>query len=237
METTLPSTTRPALAPVQVAPSHYRWSSYVEQRRWASYWHQIDEVLRVEPNSALVIGPGDGIVVDVLRRFGVQVVTSDIDTALGPNVVADVRDLPFEDGAFDIVLCCQVLEHLPFDQLGRCLAEIARVGHGRAVVSIPKKGRSWEVTLRLAPLVTFQRSGKLPARTRHRFDGQHYWELSARGYPSKRVASVFEEHFRIEREFHVATNPYHHFYVLARRGHATTSPNAASYASMTASQL
>lgn len=216
MSTANPEETSERLAPVQVHASHYAWSSYVEQRRWASYWHQIDEVLRVKPANCLVIGPGDGIVGDILRTFDVTVVTSDIDAALGPDLVADVRHLPVEDAAFDVVLCCQVLEHLPFDQLGVCLDEIARVSRGSAVVSIPHKGRTWELAVTVAPLLRLHRSGKLPARTEHRFDGQHYWELGARNYPRERVAAVFTERFRIAREFQVLANPFHHFFVLEK---------------------
>src|SRR5512133_3624477 len=42
----------------------------------------------------------------------------DYETASG-------EDLPFPDGRFDIVLCCDVLEHV--NDVGRVIAEIARV--------------------------------------------------------------------------------------------------------------
>lgn len=59
------------------------------------------------------------------------------DVAFGPGVdaIADAHDLPFEDGAFDLVIATAVLEHVADPQ--RCVAEIHRVldraGHVYAV--------------------------------------------------------------------------------------------------------
>lgn len=41
--------------------------------------------------------------------------------------VADVCDLPFEDGAFDAIICIAVLHHLPFELSLRAMEELVRV--------------------------------------------------------------------------------------------------------------
>src|SRR5690606_14550050 len=48
-------------------------------------------------------------------------------------VQASVYDLPWQDGEFDLVICCEVLEHV--DDPDRALAEIARVASRRVLVS------------------------------------------------------------------------------------------------------
>lgn len=49
-------------------------------------------------------------------------------------VRADGRKLPFQDGAFDVVYCNSVLEHLPDEASRNALAqEVARVGRGYSV--------------------------------------------------------------------------------------------------------
>ncbi len=52
-------------------------------------------------------------------------------------IVADAQFLPFRDGAFDRVMCTEVLEHIPDDRQG--MRELARVlrGGGEIAVSVP----------------------------------------------------------------------------------------------------
>ena len=75
-----------------------------------------------------------------------------VDLAEGASVVADVRDLPFEDGRFDLILCVSTLEHIgrdnttyavetPPDEQGdeAALRELRRVlaDGGRLLVTVP----------------------------------------------------------------------------------------------------
>ena len=79
---------------------------------------------------------------------GVDVVEVDVPGIR--TVVADVRDLPFEDGAFDLVLCISTLEHVGRDNrvygaadeadpggIADALEELRRVVGGRLVVTVP----------------------------------------------------------------------------------------------------
>jgi SAM-dependent methyltransferase len=53
------------------------------------------------------------------------------------GVVGDACQLPFPDESFDLILAIEVLEHLNRPELA--LAEIARVGCGRVVLSVPQE--------------------------------------------------------------------------------------------------
>ena len=55
--------------------------------------------------------------------------------AQSPLNVADVHHLPFPDDSFDLVLCLEVLEHLPDSALG--LQELLRVARDYVLVSVP----------------------------------------------------------------------------------------------------
>ena len=68
----------------------YNFKQYCYLERWVSYWHQIKEVLKLEPRSLLIIGKGDGIVVDVLKQSIDSVKTLDIDQGLNPDAVGSV---------------------------------------------------------------------------------------------------------------------------------------------------
>jgi SAM-dependent methyltransferase len=69
-----------------------------------------------------------------LRRHGVEYVSADID-ATQAMVAADITALPFEDGAFDAIVCLHVLEHV--DDEAAALRELRRVASGWVVVMVP----------------------------------------------------------------------------------------------------
>lgn len=52
-------------------------------------------------------------------------------------LTGDIGELPFEDDSFDLVLCLEVLEHIP--EPGPVLAELSRVCRGDIVLSVPSE--------------------------------------------------------------------------------------------------
>nr|WP_294577842.1 methyltransferase domain-containing protein [uncultured Rhodopila sp.] len=82
-------------------------------------FHKICEALRAdETKRVLVIGAGE-------RPRGDDAVRTDVAFAAGIDCICDAHDLPFEDGAFDVVYAESVLEHVCDPQ--RCVGEITRV--------------------------------------------------------------------------------------------------------------
>jgi predicted SAM-dependent methyltransferase len=202
----------------QVGADWYRWSSYNTAPRWMSYWHQISEVLAVRPRACLVVGPGDGTVPEILRRAGIRVTTCDIAPDLEPDVVGDVRDLPFEAASFDAVLCAQVLEHLPFELFPLCLRELRRVTRAWVVLSLPQIGRMLEVKLDLPFVPTVHVVRKLPSKARTPSDEQHHWEIGLATHRRARVETEIRAVFELTRTYTVAENPYHRFFILRPPG-------------------
>jgi len=120
-----------------VDPQTYRSWSYNTKERLCSFWHQADEVRRLGAMSVVEVGIGSGLVAGWLRDRGVQVTTVDVDPALEPDLCASVTDLPVDDGRYDAALCCEVLEHLHFEDVVPALRELARVARLGVVVSVP----------------------------------------------------------------------------------------------------
>jgi SAM-dependent methyltransferase len=192
---------------------HYATLRYDTKKRWCSYWHQVDEALAVSPSSVLIVGVGSGIVPAYLRWLGLAVTTLDVVGELGPDLVGDIRALSLEDDAFDVAVCCQVLEHLDFADVPAALSELARVARSRVVISLPRRGRYWEIAVRIPPLPRFARGGVLPNRRRYRGDPEHHWELGPRAVPRGSFEALFAQHLILERAYHVPEHPYHEFFV------------------------
>lgn len=207
------------MAEPQVAAAHYDWSDYHSKARWASYWHQVSEVLNTRATSCLEVGTGSGVVKQTLIGAGVDTVSVDFAEDLAPDLVGDVRDLPVGDASYDVVLASQVLEHIPWDDVPKAVSEIRRVCRTHAVLSLPQAGWGVGIVASAHALGFFNQQGTsliagLPWR--HRFDGQHHWEVGARGTRQATVRNVLATGFAVVREYTVPEMPYHRFYVLRK---------------------
>ena len=74
--------------------------------------------------NVLEIGIGPRLVSSYLIQSNINVVTIDLERKLQPQIVGSVLQLPIKEMTFDTVLCCQVLEHFPFENLKKCLEDI-----------------------------------------------------------------------------------------------------------------
>ena len=72
----------------------------------------------------LDIGCGSKPYKKYLRRRG-EYIGMDNNRDVNPDVVGDIKELPFPDGYFDSVLCAEILEHLTEPEAG--IREIERV--------------------------------------------------------------------------------------------------------------
>jgi SAM-dependent methyltransferase len=222
--------------PIQLdAREYYLSPDWDDLLQWLSYWHQIERVLAHLPvgTRLLEIGPGNGTVSAYLQARGYRVVTLDHDLALSPTTVGDAVALPFPAEAFDGAICCEVLEHLPFEDAVVALAEIRRVARRTCVVSLPYQSLFLAVCalpvyarllhpllrlLGLRPRQPVRLMLRLPLFLMQRpVTPLHYWEMGLRGYSRRRIEKVFAETgFKIcSRSSHLLYG-YHEYYVLEK---------------------
>ena len=209
-----------------VDSAYYFRREYDSKGRFISYWHQIDEVMTIGLAPVLEIGIGNGFVSDWLKKRQIDVTTMDIDHRLGPDKVGSILSLPFPDGAFKVVTCFEVLEHLPYEDFPKALSEIYRVLGEYALLSMPDCNRSYQVGIQIPMLGEFKKLIQLPRakQTRHILGGQHCWEIGKEGYPLSRIISDMKRvEFEVEKTFRVFENPYHRFFKLKRAPKITVS--------------
>ncbi|HEY0138451.1 MAG TPA: class I SAM-dependent methyltransferase [Nannocystis sp.] len=131
-----------------------------------------DLYLGTGATSVLEVGCGEALLADHLIRARRPEHFEGCDVALrpaagiDPQIVlreASIYSLPYADASFDLVVCCEVLEHLADPPSG--LAELARVARKHVLISTP-----WEPVWRLMNLARARYVGALgntPGHVQH----------------------------------------------------------------------
>lgn len=197
--------------------TNYFDPTYDDKSRWTSYWYQIREVLNFNPKKILIIGKGNGLVSDYFKIYGAEAITLDIDNSLKPDIISSVLNMPFSDDIFDVVLCAQVLEHLPYKDFPRALSEIKRVAKFGAVISLPHFGPAIKFLLKLPFFPEIRFLLKLPYYKRRLIKKEHLWEIGEWGFPLRRIKKDFENAgLSIEKNYVIFEKPLHHFFMLKK---------------------
>ncbi len=149
---------------------------------WIRYAAIIKEMTRLQPKTVLEIGPGEGVIKNVMRDFMEKYDTLDVNPKLSPTHQGDVRD--FKDKLrekYDCVIAADILEHIPFEELEVALKNIhayLRPG-GAALITIPHRSHYlfWITSLKPAPSIVRIPTLKRILTGKASIDPDHEWEL------------------------------------------------------------
>jgi len=130
----------------------------VVKRLIGGFYDTVEEVVKpLKPATVLDAGCGEGETLDRLSEVlppaptGIDLNPESVEFAArrlpGATIrQADLLNLPFEDGSFDLVFCLEVLEHL--HEPRQAIRELARVSKRAVIVSVPHE--PWFSTMNAA---------------------------------------------------------------------------------------
>ena len=226
-------------APEKLLDHLYLLAHQINEEKFFSYYNQVQEVVKLPKSrvdSILEIGVKGGIFNSLMRNYNYPVTTFDIDPAVNPDIIGNVLDIQLENNAFDMAVCFEILEHLPYTQFKTALYELSRVAKNYVFLSLPYHCSSFyiEFRLRLVQRFIHRLSGSFTLYSywpslekdiddkdfskRKDSHNPHYWELGRKGYPKQRVlADIESSGLRIVKKFHSSRKPYHFFIMCEKR--------------------
>lgn len=209
---------------IQVTKDHYNFLDYVNEGRWSSYYEQIKECLRiVEGGEALYVGIGDCLVPRLITMINpnINIETVDYDEALNPDYVTSVLEMSdVLDKKYDCIICCQMLEHIPFSDFCNALKEISKClkSTGYLILSLPDCGREIRINIHFPEIINKDYRIKLCRKKPFKINESHYWEINGgKLYNKKEIKKIINSLFLIEKEYLVNNNNYHHFYICKKK--------------------
>lgn len=204
---------------LKMGREHYFRESYDTKERFISYWHQINETIKLKPNKVLEVGIGNGFVSRYLREKGIDVTTLDIVRELKPGVAGSVLSMPFVNKSFNVVTCYEVLEHLPYVDFTKALKEIRRVSREYVILSLPDHTAVYRFNIELPRIKPIKKliPHPFPRPTHHEFDGVHHWIIGKTNYPLKRIElDIKRTGFKIIKSYRVFEFYGHRFFLLEK---------------------
>lgn len=125
--------------------SRYYNESYFREETFDSMVFQLVEIYKLKPKRILEVGIGNGFVSNFLRKAGFDVTTVDINPNLNPDFVGGFDELSsfFDKEQFDLVLCAEVLEHLPFETFENNVKNLVEMSSKYLFVTIPRAHKTF----------------------------------------------------------------------------------------------
>ncbi len=189
-----------------------------------SYIYQLRYAMASNPHKILYVGKSHGVAPYLLTRCPgePEVVTLDVDERYQPEILASVLDIPFDDNSFDVTVCCQVLEHLPYESFVPALREMYRITREYLVLSLPDARLFFGVRIKI-PLVNcqfqfnFPRLFARPSHEKRLNETGHHWEIEMKGTPFRKTKkAILESGWTIKKITSVYDRSYHTFFYLRK---------------------
>ncbi|MEE1556136.1 MAG: class I SAM-dependent methyltransferase [Alphaproteobacteria bacterium] len=170
------------------------WFRYYSDKRIGQQWFQLHLLDGLEVQSVLEVGPNLGLVTALLANAGFIVTTLDMLPSQDPR--ADVPHIQGELTAIDsdrlsghdAILCCETLEHLPWERVQDVLAKFHAARPKYLVISVPYMGFQidWRLYLNRVKFRSKFSFKKLNFLRRYQIDQAdpwgHKWEVGYRGH-------------------------------------------------------
>ena len=179
--------------PVDPAARRAEWFRYYSDKRIGQQWFQLHLLDGLPVQTVLEIGPNLGLVSAMLVNAGFSVTTMDMLPSQDPR-----PDIPHIQGELtaidsdrlrghDAIICCETLEHLPWDRVQDVLAKFRAAAPQYLIISVPYMG--FQVDWRLYFNAVTARSKfsfkKLNFLRRFKIEEDpwgHKWEAGYRGH-------------------------------------------------------
>ena len=169
-----------------------RWLDYYTGKRIGHQWMQLNLLGALPARRVPEVGPALGLVTAMLDNAGYEVTTLDLgppdfERPTRPHIAMNLLEL--DAGAlagFDAILCCETLEHLPWEAAPGVLRGFAASGARHLVVSVPYEGFQFFLQLYLNRFGVESLSQFKKLRFRRDFAPDadprgHQWEIGYRG--------------------------------------------------------
>ena len=191
----------------------YFSDGYFSMQQLCSLSHQINLIHSLRPKNVIEIGIGNGFTSSFLRRAGYSVTTADINPQLEPDICASLDQVGehMNGEKFDLVVCCEVLEHMPWSDFESNMNHLRSLGD-RLLLTLPNYYASFGFggLLKLPKMASkpFRLTIDIPRKKN--LEKEHFWEVGSSPETSlKSITLELKKRYGTVNVKKLELNPYH----------------------------
>ena len=191
----------------------YFSNEYFSLTQLCSFAHQIHDIYKIQPKNILEFGIGNGFTSTYLKRSGFTVTTVDINNKLSPDICSSINEIEkiLTEERFDLIVCCEVLEHMPFEEFEESVKIFSKLGK-KLYLTIPNYNRNYGISgfLRIPKFGVRSIDFSINIPIRKRLDKEHFWEInSSKETTIKNLNSILSRYYEKVSFKRYKLNPYH----------------------------
>ena len=120
-----------------------KWLARSDQENLSRVRHML-ELVPDNMKTALEVGARTGLMTELLaprceRLTALDLTVPQLDIPSVTPVAGDATRLDFDDNSFDVVICAEVLEHIPPERMPKACDELKRVARHQVVIGVPNR--------------------------------------------------------------------------------------------------
>lgn len=192
--------------------SEYFSDNYFSIRSLSSQSQQIHDIFNLKPKKIIEIGIGNGYTSTFLRLAGFDITTADINPNLKPDIVCSLDQLKnFTNKTnFDLAVCCEVLEHMPFEEFETNIAYLKELGNN-LYLTLPNFKRSFGIGgFLILPKFLGRVNLYLKSSFLKKLPDEHFWEVGYnRSTSQNEIRKILQKYYRNVAISSYTLNPYH----------------------------
>jgi len=198
----------------------YLTKDYFSYNQLCSFIEQIYHIKSLEPTKMIEIGLGNGFVSTFLKRVGIEITTIDINSNLNPDLVLSVEKVGnyFKNKEhFDLISCCEVLEHIPFDHFENIIRDFSEISD-QLFLTLPLYNRLYG----FGGFLQFPKFSKwvgfwIKIYKTKKLTSQHFWELNySKETKLKNIIAIIKKYYPKTKSDLVKGKPEHCYFICRK---------------------
>jgi len=119
------------------------WENYDESGIIKKKVQIIKSIIPKDVKTIADVGCGNGIITNKLNEqydiIGIDSSKNALEFLNAPSLLASIENIPIKDNSFDLVLCSEVLEHVPQSILEKSVSELKRITSKYLLITVPNE--------------------------------------------------------------------------------------------------